>query len=277
MPLPNEIIQSLPEELRGNESLNRFNSVEDLARSFVETKAMVGQSIRIPPEEASTEVKQEFIEKLMRNAPNLTIKPNPEEPEQMEEFYRVMGKPADFAEYQNPEDVKINPDVESELRTILHGANITNAQYQKIIAEFAAREAQANDTNQKALDEASNELKAKWGQTYDERLQAARKANEEFYPGRDFDTLTPGELEGLHNVAKAVTSGKPHAAGQPESSGKLPPEEALRRANEIMQNPEYWDQSNPNQANLINKRLDYLRMAGMTDDTSNMRARTFEG
>ena len=278
MPLPNEILESLPEELRENESLNRFNSIEDLAKSFVETKSLVGQSIRIPPPEAGEEVRAEFINKLINNAPELTFKPQPDQPEQAEEFYRLQGKPDDFAKYENPEGLQLNEDVEAELRQILYDANVSNAQYQKVVKAFADRDQETQQSFAQMQEQAQSELKGKWGQAYDDRVNAAKKANEEYYPGREFDKLSPAEIEGLYNVHAAVTSGGPQAATQQNPpSDKLPPDEALRRADEIMNNPDYWDQANPNQQHLIRQRMKYLEMAGGTTDLSSHRAKPFTG
>lgn len=46
--LPDEIASQIPEELRSDPSLANFNDVGGLAKSFLETKKMVGSSIRLP-------------------------------------------------------------------------------------------------------------------------------------------------------------------------------------------------------------------------------------
>lgn len=278
MPLPKEILEQIPEEYRESETLERFNSLGDLAKSYLEQRSLVGQSIRIPTEEAGEEARQEFIDKLMRNAPELMIKPSPEEPEQNEEFYRTIGKPKDFSEYQNPEGAELNPEVESELREILHQASLTNSQYQKVVAAMAERDKAAQESFKQAKEEDKSSLQGKWGQTLEDRMKAAKKVNEEFYPGRDFDSLTSSEIEGLYRVSEAVTGNSTQAANQPKTgSDAVPPDEALRRANEIMNNPEYWDQGNPNQQYLIKQRLKYLEMAGGTQDMTAHQAKSFTG
>lgn len=275
MPLPNEILEQLPEDLRGNETLNRYNSLEDLAKGLVETKSLVGSSIRIPQAEAGEEARQEFIQKLMNNAPELMIKPSPESPEQSNEFWRTLGYPEKPEGYSNPEDLKLNPDLENELRTVLHGAQATNDQYQKIMAAFASRETELQANMEAQRQEQEDALKGKWGQTYEERLGYAKKIHEENFPDVPFEQIAPNAIEGLYNVHVAINGQKPQAPSQPDPTGKLPPDEALRRANEIMNNPEYWDQSNPNQQALIKKRVEYLKMAGMSDNLDELRPRSF--
>ena len=275
MPLPNEILETLPEELRDNETISRFNSVEDLAKGFIETKSLVGSSLRIPQPEAGDEARTEFLNKVIRHAPELMLKPEMENPEQSKEFFRTLGMPEEPDGYQNPEDLSLNADVENELRTVLHEAGVTNAQYQNIMAAFAQRETETRENFDNMRKQQEEELKGKWGQTFDERTEFAKKINEQFYPGRDFDSLTTADIEGLYQVHKAVNGQKPQGATQPATpSDKLPPAEAMRRANEIMNNPEYWDQANPNQQALVQKRLEYLKMAGMSDSLDDLRPRS---
>ena len=87
------------EELKGNESLKSFENIDGLAKAFVETKAMVGNSIRIPSEEASDEDRAAFYNKLMERAPALMLRPDPDSSEQMNEFHRMMGVPEDETGY----------------------------------------------------------------------------------------------------------------------------------------------------------------------------------
>ena len=62
-------LSSLPEELRSNPTLQDTKSVEALAKRFVDTKSALGASIRIPGEDASDEVRQEFYSKLNSSVP----------------------------------------------------------------------------------------------------------------------------------------------------------------------------------------------------------------
>src|SRR6185503_523723 len=48
-------LERLPETLRGNASLKVLGSLPDLARSYVETKAMIGRRLEAPGEKATPE------------------------------------------------------------------------------------------------------------------------------------------------------------------------------------------------------------------------------
>ena len=70
MPLPDEILEQIDENYRDHSSLKEINDVAALAKSYVETKAMVGNSIRIPGPDAGDEARNEYIQKLINNDPN---------------------------------------------------------------------------------------------------------------------------------------------------------------------------------------------------------------
>jgi hypothetical protein len=170
----------------------------------------------------------------MNNASELMLKPDAADPEQNEEFYRVLGKPEEFAGYENPEGTSLEADTEAEIREILHGADLTNTQYQRVIKEFSDRASQTTETTTQLHTDDMKALAGKWGLTHEDRIEAAKKANDEFFPGRDFENLNGADIEGLFNISKAMTGKGPQAANQPGNvSDTLTPQEATRRAAEI--------------------------------------------
>jgi len=247
MPLPNEVLETLPEELQGDENLAKFNSIADLAKSYKEMSAFQGRSIRIPGEDAGEEARQEFINKLVNNAPELMVKPDFTNPEQADEFYATLGVPDDYSKYENPEDAELDPEVEGQLREVLHTAKLTPAQYQKVVKQLSDMNREAIENNNQLRKTDMESLSGKWGNALEQRMEAAKKANEEFYPGRSFDSLTSGEIEGLYRIHESVTQKAPtQAAEQPkEVSNRLTPAEAEAQAAEIMRNPKLWDERTP--------------------------------
>ena len=236
MPLPSEILDQIDEQYRDQESQKQFDSVADLAKSFVETKAMVGNSIRIPSKDAGEEARQEYWNKLINNDPELMMKPDFENKDQSREFFRTIGLPEEFSKYENPEGMKLPDDVEAEMRELLYSASLTNSQYQKIMAAFSDRQAQTTTMQNDMQETGMSDLKGKWGQALDDRIKAAKRTNEEFYPGRDFTILTGKEIESLYTISAAMTGKGAPAAGD---AGGIPadamtPQEAIDRADEMM-------------------------------------------
>jgi len=262
--LPSEIVDALPEEIKNSEMLNRYKTIEDLARGHVETKAAMGQSIRIPTEHAGPEARTEFINKLV-NTPEVMLRPDFTDPEQSQEFYSVLGKPKEAAGYENSEGTELDADVESELRDVLFKANLTNNQYQKVMSAFSTRQKETLETNKSTHATDMSSLKGKWGLTLEQRLEAAQKTNSEFFPGRPFDGLSSSDIEGLYKIHECVTAPSMQVANQSgQESGSLTPAEALRQAEELMNNPQLFDPLFPHteKLKLMKRHTELLTMAG---------------
>ena len=140
-------------------------------------------------------------------------------------------------------------------------ANLTNAQYKVWAKKMADMTVQTTENLSSAFAEDQATLKAEWGMTVDERLNAAKQINDQFYPGRDFDSLSAAEKKGLYNQSVAFTGAGPQAPLQPTTSVGMTPEEATSRAGEMMRklhDPESG-MSHAEKMALVEKRADMLR------------------
>src|SRR5256885_6120890 len=84
---PSDWRSALPDDLRTEPTLASFKDVSTLAKSFVDTKRMVGDSIRLPKSDAS--------------------------PEEWGKLYDKLGRPAapDKYELQTPDGVPVDEDM----------------------------------------------------------------------------------------------------------------------------------------------------------------------
>jgi hypothetical protein len=261
MPLPTEILEGFEaEELKTDATLVRFNSVEDLAKSYLESRS--GNVIRVPGPDASAEAWTEYANKQIHSAPDLImLKPDMENKEQSEAFWITAGKPGAADQYAVPEGANLPPEVETELRELAFDGNITQAQFAiqyKGMSDRFAKTLENNTANQTAD---VDELKGKWGQAYDDRIAAAKAINEDVYPGRDFASLTPIELQGLYTTHERLTGKGPQVATQLEAQSRaMTPDEARAQAGEIMDrlmDPKS-DLSQMESKRLAQKRVDLL-------------------
>ncbi len=236
MPLPSEILEQVDELYRDHASLKDFESVADLAKSYVETKAMVGNSIRIPSKDAGPEAYQEYLNKIINNDSSLMMKPDFSVKDQKRDFYRTIGLPEDESKYSLPEGVKLTSEVDAEIRKIAYENNLTDSQFGGFMTAFSDRQEQASTLNTEMVKSDMAGIKEKWGMAFDDRIAAAKQANEEFYPGRDFDNLTAKERESLYRISKAMTGKGAPAAGDAGGIPKnlMTPEEAKTRADELL-------------------------------------------
>lgn len=236
MPLSSELLEQVSEEYRDHPSLQDINDLDALAKSFVETKAMVGNSVRKPGPDSGPEAYEKYLNQIINNDPTLMLKPDFSQAEQSREFFRTIGLPEDFSKYENPADMKLPQDVEAEMRELLYEAQAPQSVYTKVMAAFSDRQNQMETLNSETHNADLSSLKDKWGQAMDDRTAAAKRANEEFYPGREFDLLTGKEREALYNISSAMTGKGPQAPGQQDQipSTVMTPDEAKEQAAEIM-------------------------------------------
>jgi hypothetical protein len=122
--------------------------------------------------------------------------------------------------------------------------------------------------NAEAVADDLNGLKGKWGLTTDDRISAAQRINEEFFPGRPFERLGSKEIEGLYTMSKAVTGkGAQAATHGDQQQSKLTPAEIDEQIAAIGRNPELFDSNDPaRQAELTDKRLKLMKMKGGSDE-----------
>ena len=264
-------IEELPEELQSSDALGRFDSVESLAQGYLDTKAAGSQSLRVPPAEAGEQARVEFLTSLMSKAPELQLKPTDEN---REEYFRVLGKPEEIVGYNNPEDTpSIGDEAEEQIRLMALKANLTQEQYQSLIGDMSEMSEATKTLVSENRDTAVSTLKGEWGTTYDERVEAAKKINEEMFPGSDFDGRSNADIKGLYEMSTRLKGTGIQAATQPPTeTHTMTPAEAMTRRNEIMARDAYWDATHPEHSELVKKVVELGILAGGTEDMLSMRA-----
>lgn len=232
--LPAEMADTISDEYKQNPNLTKYENFDGFLKGHLNAASLVGNSIRVPGEDAGETDRNEFYQKLMNHAPNLMLKPDFSEPEQSGEFWQTLGKPDDVAKYEMPEEAALPEEVTAEMKQIAFESDMTASQFKKWAAGMSSRHSEATGKATEVTEAQMTELKNEWGLTTDERLNAAKKMNEEFYPGRDFNSLTAAEKKGLYNIHSSMTGKGPQGPEQPHQGAGLTPQEARTQADEIM-------------------------------------------
>jgi hypothetical protein len=164
-------IKELPDDVRDHPSLKDFNDLGALAKSHIETKAFVGNSIRPPGPDAGADAKKDFYDKLQKHAPHLVPLPDEKDEAGQKALWSKLGVPDDAKgyEFQPPEGVEL--DVE-KLRAEGKALGLTKKQF----AAYAAKTAEERKNFIAEAKKDSDALKAEWGQAYDSKLKAAVSA-----------------------------------------------------------------------------------------------------
>lgn len=88
MALPDEVVQTFPEEIRGEPAWQKFNDVGSVAKSYVEMEKRNGNAIQLPPKDATpeqlTEWKNAQFPKIAPHLPALGFDLPPPSPDKYE-------------------------------------------------------------------------------------------------------------------------------------------------------------------------------------------------
>ncbi len=238
---------SLPEALRAAPALKDVRDVGSLAQAFVDTKALVGSSIRPPGPDASPEARKEFIEKLTKHAPELVLIPEDEKARAEVEasIWARLGKPKEAKEYALPKDVDLPEQHLAALRAEAAEEGLTKRQFEA----RAKRVASALGEVAKADNEARTALKRELGAAYDERTATVAATVEKLgFPEQLVKAVRAGAVDlptfkALAAVAKGFGEQREVATQGPGAGGKLTPAEAKAQRAEIRGRKEFWDRS----------------------------------
>lgn len=251
--MPLKELDSVP-ELRDDPSLKDFNDLPTLAKSYKETKAFVGTSIRPPGPDATPEARKEFYDKLQKHAPDLVpLKPGDAEAEKL--VWNKLGRPAKREDYKFPvpEGVDVNLDV---LREAAEVSGLTQVQFEKL-ADKAVKGAQAQGL---ALAKEREALKAEWGPGYEVKLKnaaavAQRMGQSEAMVGAIMAGKLPSAaLKTWDSIATAIGSEGKGPAGQHNANeGTATRAELELQFKEVQSNPAYFNTRHPEHERLVRR------------------------
>jgi hypothetical protein len=166
----------LPDDLKTEKSLEGFKAVGDLAKGFVETKKLVGQSLRAPAADAADE--------------------------EWEKYYKAGGKPNAPEEYKFalPEDFKLTPAEEKEVRDTAYRMGLNNRQTQKLIDIQAAGIAEARKAEREELMATEKAFREKWGGNFERNKAIMTRAIERIDPDKKLRAFFDSTGLGNHPV-----------------------------------------------------------------------------
>jgi len=172
----------IPEDLRGEKSLDAIKDVPGLTKSYVEAQKMIGGSVRIPKEGAT--------------------------PEEWAEFHTKMGRPDDVAGYEFvkpelPAGVDWDEGLMDWFGKTAHDAGLSKGQANKLMEAWNDNQfTQAHD-GQKALGTEVRDLKDLWGDKYDGNVELGVRAVETLLPAdevKDFKQIIDSTGVGNRSV-----------------------------------------------------------------------------
>lgn len=218
----------LEQDLR-HPDLKNFKSVQDLARSYVHTKRLVGAKGIIPPTEKST-------------------------PQEVAEYRKAMGAPEDEKGYQVsneglPEGVQVSEELAGKFRTIANKYHMPVAAWAELAKAYTDVEKSRMEIGQRAVTEELNRkfkegqetLHRNWGRNYETNIDKLKRVIN--HPDVHGDINDPGLLnastvEMLLRVANLSSEDKFLGAGAP-AQGSFDPGVEADRIQGDKTHPEY--------------------------------------
>lgn len=250
---------SLPVELRDNPSLADVNDVASLAKRFVDTKAMVGNSIRMPSEEAGSDDINSFVDKVLGNS-NLPLmrKPDTTDAEAMAAVYDQMGRPEDASGYQAAEGM--DTEVFGAMASKAHELGLSKAQFEALAqAQFEMQTGAMQQMDQSRID-GIGQLKGEWGAAFDEKAaRATRTAEALKAPPQLLEAMKSGDVDAatlrfIDNIATQLGGEGTPLAQQIGQVNALTVEEMVQRRDELL-NKAHTEDLTPTQQQELQRKL----------------------
>lgn len=166
-----EWLEHLPEELRSDTDLQKFENVEGLARSYMELGRWKGNAIRIPGSDAGPDARKEFTGKLIDRVPELMYKPDNTSPEQMGLHYETLGVPKESSGYETPDGIELEEVTVNKTREMAHHAHLSPAQHKAVIGWLSTENAEVAAEIERAQQADTEALTSRWGDTTEQRKQ----------------------------------------------------------------------------------------------------------
>lgn len=254
---------------------NGIKDVQGLIKQHMDAQSYIGNSIRVPGEDAGEDDRKAFYEKLRKHAPDLI--PAPNDPESKEKVFQALGKPEKPDEYQVevPEAMgsQFDDDRLNMFREAAHKHNLTKEQFEGVMKDVLGADAASYENVMAEVEKSKQQLKSEWGQAYDQRVGTVNKliestgAPDSLVQMAKNGDLDPSVVKWMYDLTVRMGSDESLNLSVDHGQGSMTPSEANDRLNEILSNREhpYWNASHPDHKNAVDKVIKLGRAASPAD------------
>jgi hypothetical protein len=252
--------EAIPPEYRDAPALKDVKDIGNLAKQFVDQSRYLGNSIRIPGEDAGEMGRKEFLAKLQKHAPELIVRPKGDDDA---EFWEMVGVPKDVAGYEVEEGVQVPEDVLAQAREFAKELGIPKSKFKQFFTR--QREQAAASAKQQADGMAADmaSLNQEWGMATEARVNDVKKFAEVMALPESFRTaLAEGKvgsdwLKAIHGIIQqfgGMGEGK-QVAFQPGGSIPDSPDEVRAKIRDIESHEGFRKVNHPDHRHLVEKRV----------------------
>ena len=230
---------SLPESVQTWEEVQTSQDADSFWNQLSNQRALIGRSVQVPGADASTEARQEYVQKMLEKTPEVILKPNEEN---MDDFYKAMGRPETADKYTPPQVEGMEFD-ETSLKAFAEVAikgQLTDKQYQQIAIEMQQRHVQEYQAMEQQRTEGLQGLKGEWGMAYEQHVNAAQAYVNKLLPSiGDVNNLPASSIKELYNASQSIGTEGTALTETSGDSAAITPQEAQEKISEIMKNSEH--------------------------------------
>lgn len=261
---------SLPDDIRESDALKDVADVGSLAQQFIDQGKFLGNSIRVPGEDATDDARTEFRAKLMDKNTGLMEVPDFENEEAMNAVYDTLGRPKEAKDYDKPEieGVQIDDSRFNRITQAAHKAGISKRQLKDVMSEIMAADGEIVKETQTRRDEGVKQLRDDWGPAYDKKIATVAKLAElTEAPSGLVDAIKAGNVDSdtvrwLDKLSSQLGGEASEMVNQANGGdGAVTKVEARERSQEILQQLTDMDHSDPRYDDLMKKRVGYMDIA----------------
>jgi len=251
---------------------NGIKDVQGLIKQHMDAQSYMGNSIRVPGEDAGEDDRKAFYEKLRKHAPDLI--PAPNDPDSKKKVFEALGMPEKSSDYsvEVPEVLapQFNDDRLSMFREAAHKHNLTKEQFEGVMKEVLSVDASQYETMTAEHEKGIQSLKNEWGNAFDQRTAAVNKliegtgAPEQLANMAKEGTLDASVVKWLYDLGSRMGADESlNMTIDTGSGGAITPSEANDKLQEILNNREhpYWISSHPDHKNAVDKVIKLGRSA----------------
>lgn len=231
--------ESLPLDMKTNDSLSKFKNVEGLAKSYLDMERFVSTTGRVP--------KADSADGDWNN------------------FYKHWGRPDNAKDYKYPEvpaEYNLNDEFKGQISGLAHELGLNQKQFDKMINWGLATSKGVYDRQNTEIASKTEELKHKWGWSAESNFDRARrtiatlagmKADHPFIQWLEANghDRNPVVIEFFYDVSKQL--GEDQFVDEETRAQQTEAASAQRRINEIMADTKgpYWNENDPRHNDVV--------------------------
>jgi len=167
---------SLPEGVRDWQEVKDSPDAETFYKQVGDMRSRLGRSVTIPGEDAGTEQRQAFYEKLQKQVPDLMKVPDYSNDEDAMRVLRQMGAPEDVSGYERVQvdGIDIPDERWAVLTTAAKEAGLTKKQFKSVIERVASEEQTESIQDKQRFNDEMAALNLEWGLTKEPKVAAIK-------------------------------------------------------------------------------------------------------